>query len=127
VSAALTLLGRDTDDQSTRQWLHAFGVILAWFVLNTAYTLYYVYLYYRGGGTGLSFHGIKPTDSATGDDEPDQLDFAYFAFTLATTFATSDVEITERGIRRTALGHSLLAFGYNTAIRSVAVGFLTGF
>jgi uncharacterized membrane protein len=125
VSAALALLGRGHDDRSTRQVLDALGVVLAWLVLNTAYALYYIYLFYRGGG--LSFPGVGPGHAPAGGDEPDQLDFAYFAFTLATTFATSDVEITERVIRRTALGHSLLAFGYNTAILSVAVGFLTGF
>jgi uncharacterized membrane protein len=126
VGAALALLGRSNDDQSSRQVLHALGVILAWLVLNTAYTLYYVYLYYRGGRIGLSFP-IVGHPASTADEHPDQLDFAYFAFTVATAFATSDVQITDRTIRRTVLGHSVLAFGYNTAILSVAVGFLTGF
>jgi uncharacterized membrane protein len=127
VGSALALLGRSGNtDPNVRLVLHALGVILAWLVLNTAYTLSYVYLFYRGGGAGLIFPSAGGV-GAPADDEPDQLDFTYFAFTLATAFATSDVQITDRRIRRTALGHSVLAFGYNTAILSVAVGFLTGF
>ena len=49
------------------------------------------------------------------------------SFGFATSFATSDVDITDRAVRRTALGHSVLAFGYNTAILSIAVGCLSGF
>jgi uncharacterized membrane protein len=125
VGSALALLGSSgRTDPNHRLILHALGVVLAWLVLNTAYAHYYVYCFYRGGGTGLIF----PTaDPPTPDDEPDQLDFAYFAFTLATSFAVSDIQITDRTIRRAALGHSVLAFAYNTAILSVAVGFLTDF
>src|SRR5688572_22006927 len=114
VGSALTLLGQDPGgEEDVKRSLHALGVILAWFVLNTSFTLYYVYLFYRAGGAGLVFPGVDPAGPAE-DAEPDQLDFAYFAFTFATTFAASDVSITDRGIRRTALGHSVLAFGYNT-------------
>jgi uncharacterized membrane protein len=84
-----------------------------------------VYLFYRSGGVGLSFPGVGVTDSPA-IDEMDQLDFAYFALTIANTFSTSDVQITDGIFRRTALGHSFLAFGYNTAILSIAVGFVTG-
>ena len=49
--------------------LNALGVVAAWAVLNTAYALYYAYIYYgdEEGSGGLEFPG---------DGEPGQLDFA---------------------------------------------------
>lgn len=90
--------------------LNALAVLIAWLLLHTGYALYYAYLYYRqeAGEGGLTFPG---------EANPDYPDFAYFAFTVGVSFATSDVEVTNRAVRRTVLGHSILSFVYNTAIR----------
>ncbi|WP_410636312.1 DUF1345 domain-containing protein [Amycolatopsis sp. cmx-4-83] len=37
-------------------------------------------------------------------ERPNLLDFAYFAFTVGTSFATSDVEVQTRPIRRVITG-----------------------
>ena len=94
--------------------LSAAAVVLAWLALNAAYAAHYATLYYgdRPPETGLSFPG---------DEAPDRLDFAYFAFTLGTAISTSDVSITNRDLRTTALGHVLLAFAYNTGVLGVVV------
>ena len=67
----------------------ALGVISAWGVLHTSFTLHYAYLYYRSEDSagGLAF----PSEPS-----PTQLDFAYFAFTIAVSFAVSDVDVTDR-------------------------------
>ncbi len=91
------------------------AVLIAWLLVHTAYTLRYAHLYYSDdddGIGGLEFPGRLP---------PDALDFAYFAFTLGMCFQVSDVTITSRPIRHTALGHALLSFLFNTAILALAL------
>ncbi len=64
----------------------------------------------REGGVGFA-----------GDDKPDELDFAYFAFTIGMCFQVSDATITDRVIRRTALLHALVSFAYNTGILALVL------
>ena len=96
--------------------LSALAIVLAWLALNTEYAVHYATLYYgdRPPEAGLAFPG---------DDDPAHLDFAYFAFTVGTAISTSDVAITSRSFRMTALGHALLAFAYNTGILGLVVNF----
>ena len=100
-------------------FMAALGVISAWGVLHTSYALHYAYLYYRSEETagGLAFPG---------EQSPDQLDFAYFAFTIGTSFAVSDVDVTDRAIRRAVLGHQILSFFYNTSILALVINLVTG-
>ena len=96
----------------------ALGVISAWGVLHSSFGLHYAYLYYRSeeSAGGLAF----PSEQS-----PDQLDFAYFAFTIATSFAVSDVNVTDRTIRRAVLGHQILSFFYNTSILALVINLFT--
>jgi uncharacterized membrane protein len=96
----------------------ALGVISAWGVLHSSFALHYAYLYYRSeeSAGGLAF----PSEQS-----PDQLDFAYFAFTIATSFAVSDVDVTDRAIRRAVLGHQILSFFYNTSILALVINLFT--
>ncbi len=97
----------------------ALGVISAWGVLHTSYALHYAYLYYRSekSAGGLTFPS---------EQNPDQFDFAYFAFTIATSFAVSDVDVTDQAIRRAVLGHQILSFFYNTSILALVINLFTG-
>lgn len=95
------------------------AVGLAWTLTHTAHTLRYAHLYYRRGGKGgLTFPGT---------DEPNELDFAYFAFTIGMCFQVSDVLVTTSLVRRTALVHALLAFVYNTTILALVLNLVFGF
>lgn len=51
-------------------------------------------------------------------------DFLYLSVQLSTTFSSSDVELTQRGIRRLVTLHSVLAFAYSTAIIAVFASLL---
>jgi uncharacterized membrane protein len=96
------------------------AVLISWLLVHTAYTLRYAHLYYRDdevGIGGLEFPGREP---------PDAVDFAYFAFTLGMCFQVSDVTISSRAIRRTALSHALLSFLFNTAILALALNLVFG-
>jgi uncharacterized membrane protein len=94
-------------------------VAISWLVTHSAFTLRYAHLYYRDAerAGGIELPGGEP---------PDDLDFAYFAFTIAMCFQVSDATISGRQIRRSALGHALLAFLYNTVILALALNLIVG-
>ena len=125
VSMALAIsLVPDVRDLETTKgvsvaFMAALGVISAWGVLHTSFALHYAYQYYRSeeSAGGLDFPS---------EPNPDQLDFAYFAFTIATSFAVSDVNVTDRAIRRAVLGHQILSFFFNTSILALVINLFTG-
>ena len=97
---------------------------LAWFFSNTIYTLHYAHLFYTSGKDedkgdcgGLDFPKT---------DEPDYWDFVYFAFCLGMTFQTSDVEMTDGRMRRTATAHCLAAFVFNLGVLAFTINVLGG-
>jgi uncharacterized membrane protein len=96
------------------------AVIASWALTHTSYTLRYAHLYYRELDPvgGLEFPG---------DGAPDDLDFAYYAFTVGMCFQVSDVAVSSKAIRRATLVHALLSFAYNTAILALALNLLFGF
>jgi uncharacterized membrane protein len=100
-------------------FMAALGVISAWGVLHTSYALHYAYLYYRSEKSpgGLAFPG---------EQSPKQSDFAYFAFTIGTSFAVSDVDVTDDAMRQAVLGHQILSFFYNTSILATVITVATG-
>lgn len=100
--------------------LSALAIIIYWAMLHSSYALYYAYLYYRSSGD-------RPVEfSFPGSEEPDALDFAYFAFAVGTSLAVSDVKATSRGARRVVLGHQVLAFFYNTAVLALVFNLVLG-
>ena len=97
----------------------AVGVISAWGILHISYALHYAYLYYRSEKSpgGLEFPGEK---------SPTQRDFAYFSFTVGTSFAVSDVNVSGDAMRQAVLGHQILSFFYNTLVLATVVTMATG-
>ena len=102
-------------------------VIFSWSVVHTSFGLRYAHAFYgdsddpdakeRAGG--LLFPG--------GEQMPDYFDFAYFSFVIGMTCQVSDVQITSRGMRRLALVHSVLSFGFNTVILALLINTVSGF
>lgn len=120
LTAALVMMGDQPRDvpAKTLVALCLWAVMSSWFLTHSCYTLRYAHLYYRGDEAGgLEF---------SGGQAPDDLDFAYFAFTLGMCFQTSDVYITHRLIRRNALLHSLISFFFNTAILALCLNLIFG-
>lgn len=73
------------------------GMLLSWIMVHTIFTFHYAHLYYgnkqkndKGEDAGLNFPG---------DEKPDYLDFAYFAFVIGCTFQVSDVQILSKKMR----------------------------
>ena len=103
--------------------LAVMAVSSAWGLVHTVFTLRYAHLYYgdaperskRPGGLNFPH-----------EPEPDYLDFAYFSFVIGMTSQTSDVEIGSKPMRRTALVHGVLAFGFNAIIVALTISGLAG-
>lgn len=106
--------------------LLAIGAVgVSWWLVHTVFSLRYAHLFYDtdtdDGGTkkggGLDFPDTK---------EPDFLDFIYFGFVVGMTFQVSDVQITDRNVRRLCLLHGLISFGFNTAIVALSINVISG-
>jgi uncharacterized membrane protein len=100
-------------------FIYLTGVAFSWILLHTIFTYRYAHFFYgdhatrkdqRSGGLDIP-----------GEAHPDYLDFAYFSFVIGMTFQVSDIQITSRHIRRTALWHGLLAFVFNTVIVALTI------
>ncbi|WP_199560130.1 DUF1345 domain-containing protein [Sphingomonas psychrotolerans] len=96
-------------------------LVLCWVFSNTIYTLHYAHLYYRAGDGGDA-GGLQFPETP----EPDYWDFVYFAFCLGMTFQTSDVSVTDRGLRKVVTLHCLAAFVFNLGIVAFTINVLGG-
>lgn len=121
ILAAVTKLvafGGGTLPTNDKAWIVA-TLLLAWLFSNSVYALHYAHLAYMeatgGEAVGLEFPGTR---------EPTYPDFVYFAFTLGMTFQTSDVTITDAGIRRTVTMHCLGAFVFNIGVLAFTINVL---
>jgi len=95
-----------------------FTLAIAWLFSNTIYALHYAHIAYgddRGGCSGLDFPGTP---------EPDYWDFVYFAFTCGMAFATSDVQVTAKHMRRIVTVHCLAAFAFNIGVLAFTINVL---
>ncbi|MEV4058108.1 DUF1345 domain-containing protein [Amycolatopsis sp. NPDC049688] len=94
------------------------AVLLAWAILHFGYADRYAQAYYSALPEKLL---VFPAS-----EHPTFIDFTYFAFTVGTSFAVSDVESRTSGIRLRILAHGVLSFIYNTAMLGIAIGVISG-
>jgi uncharacterized membrane protein len=100
------------------------GMLASWTMVHTTLTFHYANLYYDDDETDVTKHagGLEfPKEKC-----PDYIDFAYFSFVIGMTFQVSDVEISARVIRRTALAHGLLSFALNTFVVALTINLIAG-
>ncbi|MDQ6611818.1 MAG: DUF1345 domain-containing protein [Gemmatimonadota bacterium] len=113
------------------------AVALSWLLIHTVFTLRYAHIYH-GESADETDEPLNDDSKGDADDDseggldfsgdvecPEYLDFAYFAFTIGMTAQTSDIEVTSQKMRRNVLMHSLLSFGFNTAVVALSIGVLT--
>lgn len=91
-------------------------LLVAWLFANSIYALHYAHLY-AGRDGGIEFPG---------NEKPGYTDFVYFSFTLGMTFQTSDVDISDKGIRNVVTCHCLIAFVFNLGILAFTINVLGG-
>lgn len=108
----------DEETQATAVLFAVPAVLLAWAILHFGYAERYAHAYHAAQPErALEFPGMS---------EPTFVEFAYLAFCVGSTFATSDVEIRSAPMRSRVMAHSVLSFLYNAAILSLAISVLTG-
>ena len=91
-------------------------LLVAWLFANTIYALHYAHLFTVRKG-GVDFPGKAP---------PGYADFVYFSFTLGMTFQTSDVNVSDKGIRNVVTAHCFAAFVFNLGILAFTINVLGG-
>lgn len=118
VGAAIDMLTADGGDavEAVVQVAAVIATGLAWMLLHSGYARFYA-ARYAAAGEGFDFPGT---------DEPGPVDLVYFAFTVGTSFAASDVTVTSRVMRWHVTVHSVISFAYNTAVIALAVSVVTG-
>lgn len=96
------------------------GMLLSWVMVHTLFTFHYAHDYYGPDINDKAKH-VGGLDFPGKNDNPDYIDFAYFAFVIGCTFQVSDIEISSRRIRRLALLHQLISFGLNTFVLALSI------
>jgi uncharacterized membrane protein len=122
LGAAVIALRQPSPRPALLEALAVGAVVLGWLVTHTAHTFRYARTYYTVNKRGEPCKGLN----FPGDEEPDDLDFAYFSFTLGMAFQVSDVSVTSRAMRRSVFWHALQSFVFNTIILALALNFLFG-
>jgi uncharacterized membrane protein len=138
----LLLISKSADPQTKalRLVVTIACMLLSWLLVHTIFTPRYAHMYYSDSKKKKDLGSKMNEDSeddkteesyAAGldfpeDHEPDFVDFAYFSFTIGMTFQVSDVSISSKEIRRLALWHCLLSFGYNATIIALSVNIIGG-
>lgn len=118
----LVLLGNKNSwllARGVETFVYVTGVTFSWLLLHSIFTYRYALLYYGS-------HPKEPSPENVGlqipnELWPDYIDFAYFAFVIGMTFQVSDIEISSRVIRRTALVHGIISFLFNTVIVALTI------
>ena len=119
VGQLLTAVGRHSLRHSRLLLLlSVVAVLLAWFLLHTAFGVHYARLYYEAKDIhGRPFkEGQRSGFRFPGTETPNYLDFLYVAFTVSLTYAASDVDVENPVMRRNLLVHSLVSFFFNAVV-----------
>lgn len=123
VAAAMTSLAAvffqlaANGDASPDLWAYLLAiatVVLSWTFIHTIFALHYAHDFY---GSGERANGLK----FPGDDKPDYWDFVYFAFVIGMTFQVSDVQVTNKWIRRSVVAHGVMSFFFTTTVVALTV------
>lgn len=117
LSVALDLLiqvGRGAHDPFA-EFSAVCALLLSWAMFNWGYARVYFSHYHRAAEPPLRFPGT---------DEPRLVDFVYLAFTNATTFAVSDVQVLTTRMRWTVVWHTSIAFFFNALLIALALNLI---
>lgn len=97
--------------------LAAGTVVLSWLFVQIVFAVHYAHVYYIAEQDGEPRGGLD--FGASG--EPDYWDFVHFSIVLGATSQTADITFASKRMRRIGTFHSLIAFGFNTAILATMI------
>lgn len=117
----------DKEQMTGQILLSLASVVSSWVLVHTIFTFRYAHFFYCDIDKDADGKNPKPGGlQFPEEDKPDYLDFCYFSFVIGMTFQVSDVQITSKRIRRLALMHGLLSFGFNTIIVALSINVVAG-
>jgi uncharacterized membrane protein len=120
LGAVVSLLGTAKNTPEAKQpilLLLAVGTtLISWALIHTMFALHYAHEYYGGEDVGRG-GGLKFPN----DPQPDYWDFVYFAFVLGMTFQVSDVQVTNKRVRRLVVAHGIISFFFSVTIIALMV------
>lgn len=90
----------------------AIGIFVSWALLHVGFAQSYEAAFVRARS--------DPPLAFPETDTPGSVDFFYFAFTVATSFATSDVVVRTPRARWSVMVHSIASFLFNALVVAVA-------
>lgn len=104
-------------DGGLRVFLAAGTVVLSWLFVQIVFAMHYAHIYYLAEENDRPKRGLEFGQ----DGEPDYWDFVHFAIVLGATSQTADITFSSREMRRIGTVHTLVAFGFNTAILATMI------
>ena len=107
-----------------RAGLAAGTVVLSWLFVQIAFAMHYAHLYYLSESPNGSHN--RGLDFGYTDEEPDYWDFVHFSIVIGATSQTADIVFKSRAMRRVGTLHSVVAFGFNTAILDTMINLAAG-
>lgn len=130
VAAVLSLLGitfmlGDVGITERPKWEIAFTLIsvsISWVLIHTLFTLRYAHLYYIKLKQNPDFKVLGFPQ----EENPNYIDFAYFAFVIGMTFQVSDVVVNSKRLRRIVLIHGIVSFVFNSFIVALLINIIAG-
>jgi uncharacterized membrane protein len=95
------------------------AILLAWLMVHTMFVFHYAHKYYRHG----LMHNEKRNKGLIfpSDKEPDYMDFVYCSFVIGMTSQVSDIQISSKPMRKLALIHGIISFGFNAMILALSI------
>ena len=103
--------------------LSVLAVLLAWFLLHTAFGVHYARLYYEAKDIhGRPFkEGRRSGFRFPGTETPNYLDFLYIALKVALTYDMGDVVVENPVLRHNVMVHSMISFFFNAVVLAGAL------
>jgi uncharacterized membrane protein len=122
VASVVVVVGEAAEGGGGPAVLALVTVVLSWLFVHVIFAFHYAHVFYAAGDKGDRGGLLFPGD----DPEPDYWDFLHFSLIIGVASQTADVQITDRGVRRTSTVHSLAAFVFNTVVVALTVNMAVG-
>ena len=114
--------GKDQPGAGWRVALAAGTVVLSWLFVQIVFAMHYAHVYYLEEEEGQPKGGLEFGECG----EPDYWDFFHFAIVMGATSQTADITFSSKEMRRIGTLHTLVAFGFNTAILATMINLAAG-
>jgi uncharacterized membrane protein len=100
-----------------RVMLAAGTIVLSWLFVQIVFAMHYAHIYYLAEASGRPKGGLEFGQ----EGEPDYWDFVHFSIVVGATAQTADITFSSKEMRRIGTIHTLVAFGFNTAILATMI------